>query len=870
MSKRSDGLLTYEELVYWQEHFKLANHGAGLSPQLSISQNSRRPLAETTAAPLSLTEWLPWQTTLHPVKAVSHSRRTEHLTALLEFTELYGNRADNDESSYDLEMMSFLNEEDILRPGQNDCQVANVIVHGGDVDIFGKERKVNVSNKKNKSRKKLDASVEPTARTSASDGSRQSNDRGGELKPGNADVIKRTSVRKNTKTVNKRFSKNKARWREILKELDKEDDDFVRNEDPCFSGLDNGESFQGDLPTTRQPSGAVTDALTAADEIMCLADNNEDRRSQVGAGHSKISKIASLYSTPFDELSDLLPPSTHYSVTSFPVVKALRSRSRMTQVPSPPPLESLNQISSSPGSVDFDDLERGTNGEQKNEWANLPSERTLPTLSAKVCSESHSQTEPFLMGDFIDDDDDEADENFGDNTSNNRLHDKEPSSIQTPGTERCIETGEKSYVHEDSRDDDSCIAEDNVEPHGLALGTNRMYCKGDLQKDFGAGIWCGSPPRKENENEHENCNDEGPLIPVEDPSFSEVFFIDETSDDALTDLTLLGEKNGCDVFEANPPMPTVDHSVLSACKTLRDESPDVKNAGRIWCDVDESGSKPFDKTVNSEISSKSKSSAFQHRSQESTNASDATNIEVSRTEMKEATLKYSSVSCDGKSPATTMKKTVTVDEKPTTFPTINVARNNRHSEAVAPTAPTRNVSEKNRDNRGVRERVCSADDSCRSPLPKKLKLSLKRTAPREAGIVIGVNNVKPANCEKQLTFGSRTSCGLIPMRRDSSSRNKLDESMAVLGGATKHGDSVTAAKRPSPKLPANLSKLRTQDGKVVAVMESDSDNEGDDITPVGKAVALRRRTLSSPSSQEFRGPAVFGEGNSVGFAYSRV
>ena len=52
---------------------------------------------------------------------------------------------------------------------------------------------------------------------------------------------------------------------------------------------------------------------------------------------------------------------------------------------------------------------------------------------------------------------------------------------------------------------------------------------------------------------------------------------------------------------------------------------------------------------------------------------------------------------------------------------------------------------------------------------------------------------------------------------------------------------------------ADSSNLRTENGNVVAVMESDDEDEGV-IRPVWKAISRRKQALSSPCSQEFKKP----------------
>ena len=77
-----------------------------------------RPRApQTTVKPaLSLTEWTAWQTPLQQIHFVNHSKRSRHFTEILEFCDFRRDCGDDD--SYDLEMQSFLNRDDILQPGE--------------------------------------------------------------------------------------------------------------------------------------------------------------------------------------------------------------------------------------------------------------------------------------------------------------------------------------------------------------------------------------------------------------------------------------------------------------------------------------------------------------------------------------------------------------------------------------------------------------------------------------------------------------------------------------------------------------------------------------------------------------------------------
>lgn len=114
------GFLSPEELRYWNDNFKLPNHEAGLTLEKSSLADQRHgnPLKGQQCPPtLSLTEWTAWQTPLQQVHFVNHSKRSQHFVEILEFCDFRREYNDN-EDSYDLEMYSYLNREDVLRPGE--------------------------------------------------------------------------------------------------------------------------------------------------------------------------------------------------------------------------------------------------------------------------------------------------------------------------------------------------------------------------------------------------------------------------------------------------------------------------------------------------------------------------------------------------------------------------------------------------------------------------------------------------------------------------------------------------------------------------------------------------------------------------------
>ena len=167
-----------------------------------------------------------------------------------------------------------------------------------------------------------------------------------------------------------------------------------------------------------------------------------------------------------------------------------------------------------------------------------------------------------------------------------------------------------------------------------------------------------------------------------------------------------------------------------------------------------------------------------------------------------------------------------------------------------------------------RDEKDDADNICRSPLPKKLKLSRKRTSPKDKGILAKKSEGPQA---KPMNFGSTNS-----LKMNSSEEPPVVKlhgtSMNCSSRPTEPMNSEAVAREPSSTdmvcdvslakdCAANLSNVRTHNGTVVAVMESEDENDKEDdeedvIRPVRKTISLRRQALSSPCSQEgFKRPA---------------
>jgi len=952
-SKKSNGFLTYEELLYWQEHFKLPEHEAGLSPQLSVTKRSRRSLSEAKkpVTQPSLSEWLPWQTTPHVVKAVTHSRRTEHLIELLEFTELQGGRGVDDDS-YDLEMMSFLNEEDILKPGQKEEDAEEILVFETDPDIICEEREgaSKITKKGKKTRKKLQMEDENDAGNDGQSSRKEVNGEDG------------TTAKKKSKGLKKRSPQNKARWKSFLNQFDnQEDEDFesdgvnaavVPDEDKpavndCLQRADD-ETLHDDLPDIGDPWKPDDKPAEVDDSHTRLNDNNktavthqEITRIQQCSGDDLSSDAAS------EEITNLFPAVTPHSQASVPGFQLQNERfpSMMVSVPTPPSLDALDKLSLSSADVDvgpeefnmdFEEIQRKYFGESPfgKEVMNK-SEAVSPNLSPKVCFES--DLEPFLMGDFFQDEE----TNTGPEESEDEMlklsrNENKGRAIST--SDCSSETATKTHIdkpnrgemrYQDSENQNSKSECDLREEQGSRVVAKGFNNRGGVEardtrgvsNDIVADVGCGSPMKGE------------------DATIGEASFMDMADDDvAFTDITLPEHDNdGVSDTKSDQRKDIAERDMPLGSEWLGNKSVNVRESDLKASETRSGVSKHVDKSniagasqsgssVEVDLSKPiSKLSAFQRSS---------TNYQDSLSEKEKIGVVKKEEGTLPMEPRITLDEVRTRGEQSTSNALhsdadVSMVDASRNSGAAPPLAtnlsnkklssklgmkpnsftgafqdglPCRD-SESERPERkshltGLRSRVkvenendddgqdhignnvslnsdfktCDkegnigdstsnsvSDIACRTPLPKKLKLSLKRTSPKDKRVSATKRRETnlPVNEAKSLDFSSSRSRNLNP-REDNFFSTNLQEP-ANPSWAMKHEDSAVGSAPKGPSLDCgdtstNSTNLRTENGDVVAVMDSDDDDE-DDIRPVGKASSRRRQALSSPCSQGFKIPA---------------
>lgn len=948
-SKKNNGFLTYEEVVYWQEHFKLPEHEAGLSPQLSVTKKSRRSLSEAKkpVTQPSLSEWLPWQTTLHPVKAAAHSRRTEHLVELLEFTELQGGRGDDDES-YDLEMMSFLNDEDILKPGQREEDAVENLVFETDPDIACEESECTrkITKKTKKTRKKLPMEEETDAGNNGQNSRKEENGEDGAI------------AKNKSKGLKKRSPKNKARWKAFLTQFDnKEDEDFesdgvnaaaVSDEDnavdDCLQRADD-EKLEYDLPDMGDPWQPV-DKPDGDNNDMRLNDNNKP-----GATHKEVTRIQECKDddrsdAASDEMTNLFPAVTPHCQSFVPGFQLKNDRFplMMASVPTPPSLDALDKMSLSSTDVeldefnmDFEEIQRRYFGKNMFEKDVLEKSGVLsPSVSQKDCFESELLTQPFLEADFLQ----EEETNTGAEASEDemlKIRRNDKKSRDTSTSDCSSETATKTHIDKPIRGETRCLDDENRNSKD-----NECTFGSDLREERGSQVVaneCNTLGSMENCDTHGISNDSvadvdyGSPIKEQDATFHEAFFMDVTvEDDAFTNITLPGDDNiGVNDTKREQHKSTGEQDLLPGCESVRNKSANLRDHEVNMSQTRLEKSRHVDKgdvtaaeqcgtSVDVDCRmSLSKMSAVQRCF--------TSNQDPHPEKDKFGVLKKGEVTLPMEARSTlpllevrTRGEHSNLNAVPSDAD-VGMLDASRNSGAAAPNMSNKELSSKlgtkpnnptgsfrdglpSRDRKGERPGRKSQltglstvangngnagdnimnyvsgntsikisdkeddvgdhtnDNACRTPLPKKLKLSLKRTSPKDKGMPVTNRQGKHLPVNKALrsvnlkareekfcfkNFKEPEEHSSLWVTKCNNSETSVKQSPAM---GTDPGSSLMNCENPSE----NSTNLRTENGNVVAVMESDEEEDEEDIRPVGKVSSRMRQALSSPCSQGFKKP----------------
>lgn len=306
LSRKDDGFLTYEELVYWQQNFKLPNCEAGTTPLNPNRRRSSKSLPDPPVKELSLNEWMAWQNVPSQVHKIAHSRRTEHLIEILEFIELHGER-DSGDDAYDVEMMTFLNEEDLVRP-EDDAMIL------GDADDNGGN---NDNTEKNKKKKKS------ISKENESDRNKNNN-------------LKQSKITRKAKKSKSTSPQQKTKWREYLKGFENDDNDFDTG---AMESKNTEEKQDNELEslTDQIPNESLENQEAAKGTEDILPENQDTEMEEEDEDDA--------FHVSSQTFSQLLPSLTPQKVNVLRTRITDDTDINAQSIPLPPSLDSLDEIS---------------------------------------------------------------------------------------------------------------------------------------------------------------------------------------------------------------------------------------------------------------------------------------------------------------------------------------------------------------------------------------------------------------------------------------------------------------------------------------------------------------------------------------------
>ncbi|KAJ7365466.1 hypothetical protein OS493_005574 [Desmophyllum pertusum] len=309
----------------------------------------------------------------------------------------------------------------------------------------------------------------------------------------------------------------------------------------------NDETLEDDLPDVGELDDQPAELNNNDTNNELVVNRKETARIQESEG-GDLSDAAS------DELSNLFPNVTPHSLGSIPVPNFLQQRARfpltMASVPTPPSLDALDKISLSPASVELDEFNMDTEEMQRKSFGENLLEKDFLVNSGAVSPTVSPRKEPFLMADFLEEEDLKI------YTSERKTVKKSPEEEKGLATsdnssETFITTATKNHIDEAIREEmrnpgcENPNSKDNVDnfetnfrgkenEREVAKKCNTRGVTKDcdargISHDFVARVGCSRTSEEFNQ--------------PNDDDFTEAFFMDVTDDDAFTNITLPGDDN---------------------------------------------------------------------------------------------------------------------------------------------------------------------------------------------------------------------------------------------------------------------------------------------------------------------------------------
>ncbi|XP_060063063.1 Fanconi anemia group M protein-like [Ylistrum balloti] len=356
-TRTDDGLLTTEEYRDLIQNYAVPEDSIPTLPSrlplLTLGEKHEKPAGERQI----LREWLPWQNRLQQTYKIDHSTKTKHFVELMQFIEIQ-QTLDPNEDPYGEEMSLFLNEEDVLKPGETNGR------QGTGIRKFcvavEKEGSTAQTIPKNKGRQFRKSDVLPTFEISSNEESEedlpnfninrndkrtsfQGNKKG---KAGKRQLLSKSSQVftdiPESKSIVKKSKKDKKRSvsgdRSVVQLIvETEDNDFTDEEEnmpavlppldeitsPVNQAEDNAQNNQNEIQDDMESSDINYSPLMDSQELMEVDDEKEKESS-------------------FSQLLPKIPPSDIGQVTLESA--EILSNTNVYRVRTPPPLEQVGEI----------------------------------------------------------------------------------------------------------------------------------------------------------------------------------------------------------------------------------------------------------------------------------------------------------------------------------------------------------------------------------------------------------------------------------------------------------------------------------------------------------------------------------------------
>ena len=914
-----------------------------------------------------------WQSAPSVIGTVTHSRKTHHLVELLEFIELHSGENDDNHVSYDVEMMSFLNDDDILRPGDEGSDMA------GDIEQYccnqSEDGEGKLSKKTRKKRKKLAFDSEDSLSEV------QNNAKGNESASGNYDG---KEVTQEDKTFRKQSGSGKERKLKQSSKGNKKRSNESRNKfdlnfNQLFADEESDDDFDvglhatsvfykpqpiDDSPTAPVPHEPENDSQSVHEDQDGVEPRNdllnspvpqatqntsptfqdEQANFEVDVSLEPILRVSSDQSTktlrkscesgedkgggnsdPDYDLANLLPVVTPKKAFLQSTRRNHFQMSSNGVVPTPPSLDSLANISSLSLDASPDDLEAEVNAnsnllfiQTENAECQRGSKRIIERVERVPGSDEDFELSDCLWESL--DDDTEA------NTGGSKRHSRgcigKRSSERTSG----------SSVNNDC-DQDLHKEQQNKfqrKAGGKELGSgNSVFHQGDSLARFGDGVICVTPVNNHRDFD-EDCDIGDPFVDcVMSDSSSTSLAVEEQlmNNDNLLSQSALCENVECRDYESqdlesSAPMPslrtrlkaqisrvelsqnlvhqiedtsenlgsqkmnhTLAKSFVKSCDTsaegleekaasttsMLNLSSAEMNALSLKSSNAVSSAKYASSPFSNLTESISKLNAFKHIPKEQNaeigaQTSTLTTIQESCERIVKVTESY--LPCNSKSTLELRHpENERVCSKGESTNMILTEESNTHAtrnQVSGPLLANRGISRsydgKTEHNRTLNNKIdettlyCVNNSEVSSPKPKRSRLSMN-TVPKRSTVENETFRNVDLNARNNIAFDSKKK---VSDSFDDSDGDEISHSRHCVRNRCQNTPLSTRGPQSRTEISCSRisSKLKTQDGNVVAVMESEDEREEqeeDEETPIKLARRpnkRRRNALSSPCSPE--------------------